>query len=776
VTGPCEVADDLMKFNGSIDIGPGGSMELRRSILKMDGASDGETGIQVRAGGKLTIAEGSTLMATNANWSYSLACRPGSSLVLDSSHLRDCGWDADVPEISGPYIETPDAVIRNSVVEGCPTALVMSGAGKGLVDGSRLSGTWLAIRLDNSSLELVNSTADSTGSSNVALVNGSRLICVNSSLDRERADFQDGASRLEVGWYLDVLVLWSDGRPAVGAGMTIQDALGTEVLNVSADAEGRARGMVLWETFITSGNRTVFTPHQLRCQVGPITNTTALTADRSRSLTVILPDYEPPSVSIIAPAPGSIFNSSTVEVTGTAQDNLALKSVELTVDGFERHMLYQNPGGELRRLDWNLTLVLPEGSHTVEVVAADTSGNTDFASIYFSIDFTLPRIVILVPREGFLTSLPEIAVSGIVEPGSEVFVNGVEARTLGSTFNAIARLAEGDNVITALAVDAAGNVNTTSTHVRLDTTPPRIEVSFDPDAPFVNQPQVNLSGTMEFGSSITVNGRLVVLPGLADNFTTLFFLARGNNTISIRATDAAGNANVTERRFVLDTVPPSFRVLYPPEGFQTREPLLTASLVAEAGTDLTAGAVTERVPGPPGDPVSFTLNYTLAEGANTIVLRARDAAGNTFTVVRDVILDTRAPSLAVQSPPDEFRTSNNSVYIIGITDPDAAVSVNGQPVAVGYTGAFSIELKLMLGSNRIVVAATDALGNANMLTINVTRAAAHAAEELNTGSGPDWPFIAFVLVAAAAAVAEGYGASRLLRRTAPRPGPAKGGG
>jgi hypothetical protein len=776
VTGTSSATDDAMRFNGSIDVGPGGSLDLRRSVLMMDGARPGETGIQVRSGGKLTVAEGSKLLAADLRWPYSLACRPGSALLLEDSLLRDCGWNAVAPELSGPFIQTAELTIRRSVVEGCPTALVMSGAGKGRVEGSRLSGKELAVRLDNSTLELVNSSAGSWGVSNAALVNGSRLVCLNSSLDRGMVDFRDDASRLEVGWYLDVLAIWSDGRPAAGADLSVQDAFGTEVQNLSADAAGRADDLVLWETFITKGSGTAFSPHRLECRSGNVTNTTVLTADRSRSLTVILPDSEPPSVSILSPAPDALLNSGSVVIAGNARDDLALRSVELTVDGFERHTLLRDPAGRSLRLDWNLTVQLPEGSHTVEVAADDTSGNAGFASVPFSIDYTLPKVVILFPQAGTLTNVSDIAVSGIVEPGSGVSVNGVEARTLGSTFSALARLSEGDNLITALAVDAAGNANTTSTTVRLDTLPPRLSVSYDPDRLFLNRPQLNLSGTMEPGASITVNGRAVVLPGLAENFTTLVFLTPGENTVAVRATDAAGNVKLLERRFVLDTVAPSFWVLFPPDGFETNEPFLVFSLQAEAGCDLSAGAAAERVPGPPGDRVNFTLNYTLAEGTNTIVLRAVDAAGNVFAVVREVVLDTLAPALAVLAPLDGSHTSNYSVYVIGTTDPGAAVSVNGEPVAVGQGGDFSTELKLQPGQNRVVVAASDALGNVKFVTINVSRVAGQSAEDLRIRPGLDPLFLGFLVLAAAAAVSEGYWALRRPRRPAARRGPAEGGG
>ncbi|MDO8634802.1 MAG: hypothetical protein Q7R34_00965 [Dehalococcoidia bacterium] len=70
---------------------------------------------------------------------------------------------------------------------------------------------------------------------------------------------------------------------------------------------------------------------------------------------------------------------------------------------------------------------------------------------------------------------------------------------------------------------------------------------------------------------------------------------------------------------------------------------------------------------------------------------------------------TKAPvfSLSINEPEVETIVTNSQLMIKGMTTPDAVVSVNGQPVTVNTTGAFSVPVSLRLGPNIIEVVASD---------------------------------------------------------------------
>jgi parallel beta-helix repeat protein len=753
VGGRSEVVNNSAHFKGNIVVD--GTLEVRASAFRVECDLAGWQDVTVREGGRLEIVEGSTLMAASAG-QFGLFCRPGSSFVLDRSTLRGCGWDATVPSKAGPFFQTGDVRLWRSTVMWCPVSLVFSGARGASVEDCTLKANASNLLLVASSVRLQNCTLTSPSTTQCRLEQSSFLDSVNSTVDRSLVDFDDNRSRVNISWHLDVRAVWSDGRPVPGAGLVVTDSTGAEAANTTVDDGGLAAGLVLKETSFTLDSAARFTPHGLRCALGPVRNETDILMDRSRRVELVLLDSERPALSVLSPSPDERLRARQVRLAGRAQDNLALSSVMLVLDGWRRNLVYQDAAGSRWQVEWDLTVELPEGYHTFEVLVADTSQNTAVRSFSFEVDVSPPKVLITSPSGGLLTNVPELDVLGMAEAGSEVAVNGVLARTAGNGFSARIRLSEGLNNVTAVATDAAGNQNQSSITVRLDTAPPALEAVFTPEGPAVRDPEVGIRGTMEFGASITVNGRPVVLPGLAGDFATLYFLSPGNNTIRIAAEDAAGNVNSLERRFVLDTTPPAFRVLHPPDGLLTSAQSLEVVVLAEAGTDFSVGNITRRVPGAPGPAVNFSIVISLEEGQNNLALSCRDAAGNVHSQLRLVILDTTAPGLSVDWPVDGHGTQNESVYVVGRTDPDAFVTVNGERVEVGAGGAFSLEVRLGAGRNRIAVRASDAVGNFQELQLNVTRLPAKGDTTVVRNAGPDWLFFGFLAAATLATSGEGW--------------------
>jgi chitodextrinase len=83
-----------------------------------------------------------------------------------------------------------------------------------------------------------------------------------------------------------------------------------------------------------------------------------------------------PSVSISAPASGATVSGTSVTITATASDNVAVAGVQFQIDGV-------NVGAEVTAapytITWNSTTVT-NATHSVTAVARDTSGNTKISS------------------------------------------------------------------------------------------------------------------------------------------------------------------------------------------------------------------------------------------------------------------------------------------------------------------------------------------------------------------------------------------------------------
>lgn len=157
---------------------------------------------------------------------------------------------------------------------------------------------------------------------------------------------------------------------------------------------------------------------------------------------------------------------------------------------------------------------------------------------------------------------------------------------------------------------------------------------------------VKQDGTAAASSAITTTA---IANGYSVTYTPAAALADGAHTVTINVKDHDGNAAAQKSTsYTVDTVPPTLNVTAPTDGLITATAALTvAGITNDAtsspvtvtiklnGTD--QGAVTVASNG------SFSKGVTLAEGSNTIVVTATDAAGKSSSVTRTVKLDTSVP-------------------------------------------------------------------------------------------------------------------------------------
>jgi hypothetical protein len=760
----CRALNNRFLLNGNISVERGGVLDLSGSNLTFDSDFDGESGMEVLAGGKVLLSNGSLLRANWGSRPYALRCLPGSAFHMNDTVLRDCGWDLSSASASGPLFEGSEVRIRSSVIDYNPVALQFNGTAGAEVSDCTLRGLDTAVELDGSSATFRNSSIDFVSGPSASLTGASELECINSTIDRDTVRFDDNESRLNLSWYLDVRARWADGSPAEGALVSVLDLSGAEVVSDRLGADGRLRGLVLREASLGRLQSVNFTPHAVNISRGAVFNTTSQRMDRSRAVDIVLEDRDAPSVVIAYPAADSFLSSGTVFVNGTAQDNLAVKKVEVVADGFRRYTAYSADGTDLTVVGWDLTLAFLEGPHTIEARAYDRAGNFDSAVVSVTVDWSAPRIRIASPSDGHLTNLSVLPVSGFMEPGSRVLLGGSEVKTERDLFGGTVILGEGINLVSATAFDRAGNANSSSILVRLDSRPPALDVIWPPEGLRTNIPMVAVNGTMEPGCTVTVNGRPLVLSGEEGTFRTAVALPRETNLVVVDAADFAGNHNVTARTVVLDTRPPALEIESPPEGLVTNRPETILSGVTEGGAILSVNGDFSLVPGEPGQPAEFALPLRLPEGPNTIFISVTDGAGNLNFSTRHVVVDTLPPALSISAPADGHRTTRSTLFIIGETEPGVVLTINSRAVPVGQTGSFSLEVKLASGPNRFTARAVDEAGNSNETAVDVQRLAGSGEDIVPAVVGPDWPFAGFVLLAAGLCISEGYFASRYVRK------------
>lgn len=210
-------------------------------------------------------------------------------------------------------------------------------------------------------------------------------------------------------------------------------------------------------------------------------------------------------------------------------------------------------------------------------------------------------------------------------------------------------------------------------------------------------------------------------------------LAEGLHTLAMTIQDHAGNAATANAQFRVDLTAPSIGPIEPASGNYagTRRPPITIHYQDGAELDLqtlrvfindvdrtalfTRGATQ----------ASATLDDAnqLPEGANTIVARVRDTAGNEASATSAFIVDVTNPVVAIAQPEHQSFTDAETVDVTGtITDSSpTTVTINGVPAVV--TGSMFKLAGVSLGATRtatFTAVATDAAGNTGERAVTVT--------------------------------------------------------
>lgn len=181
---------------------------------------------------------------------------------------------------------------------------------------------------------------------------------------------------------------------------------------------------------------------------------------------------------------------------------------------------------------------------------------------------------------------------------------------------------------------------------------------------------VKQDGTAVASSAVTTTA---ISNGYSVTYTPSSALSDGSHTVTVSVSDNDGNAATAKTTtYQIDTVPPTLNVTAPADNLVTA----TASLTVSGKTnDATSSPVTITITlngtgqgtVTVGTDGSFSKVVTLAEGSNTIVITAKDAAGKTSSVTKTVTLDTSLPKITTATvspnPVDAGATMIISVVI-----------------------------------------------------------------------------------------------------------------
>lgn len=321
------------------------------------------------------------------------------------------------------------------------------------------------------------------------------------------------------------------------------------------------------------------------------------------TLTVVGTDAAAPVLTITSPSPNTTTPSATITVSGTVTDRTALK---LKVAGVPATVTANS---------YSVTVPLPnDGPNVIHVVAVDAAGNVA-DSTRTVIKDTRPLILtVAAPPDGFMTRFDTIVVRGSIVDANPFTVNanGVALPVDPSGgFSGPVSLTNGTNFITVTATDTAGNTSSTTRTGTRDSNAPVLTLTGPTDGTTTGQTSITVAGTVQDATAVTVtvNGSAVSV-GANGGFSSSVPLVLGTNSITVRATDAAGNVTTQTLTVTRDNSVP-----LPPD------PSTVASSVSPLVTTTFGDATAFLYSGP--NPIQTGVAAGVIDRVRASVLRGR---------------------------------------------------------------------------------------------------------------------------------------------------------
>jgi hypothetical protein len=356
---------------------------------------------------------------------------------------------------------------------------------------------------------------------------------------------------------------------------------------------------------------------------------------------------------------------------------------------------------------------LAAGSHTVDVRATDTVGNTDPtpASVTWTVDTTAPTTMVTSgPPNPTNSSAASFSFTS-TEPGStfecQLDGGGWSACTTPRSYSS---LGAGVHTFQVRATDPAGNTDAsppTQTWT-IDTTPPNTTVDSGPANPTASTSAPITFSSTEPGSSFEcqLDGG-----GFATCTSPMVYggLTGGNHTFQVRATDAAGNLDASPATFswTIDATAPTASVDSGPASPTTAT---SASFTFSADEPSTFEC---KIDGGAFVSCSSPKAYAgLGGGVHTFQVRATDAVGNVGSPASyGWTIDLTPPDTSITAQPPDPTGASDAGFSFTSTEPGSTFECQLDGGGYGACTSPRTYSGLSSGTHTFQVRATDAVGN-----------------------------------------------------------------
>lgn len=192
-----------------------------------------------------------------------------------------------------------------------------------------------------------------------------------------------------------------------------------------------------------------------------------------------------PTCAFSYPTAGATITNAKPTIQFTVNDagsGVDTSKVYIKIDQNAEVAVTPTGSGAQLSCEYTPETALSEGSHTVVIRCTDYDGNvSDDMSMTFKVDTVPPTLNVTSPSEGQVFNVASVTVAGTTNDatsspvtvkitcGQQEYNPTVGA---GGSFSQAVTLAEGPNVITIVATDAAGKTSTVTRNVVLDSSAP----------------------------------------------------------------------------------------------------------------------------------------------------------------------------------------------------------------------------------------------------------------------------------------------------------------
>lgn len=260
----------------------------------------------------------------------------------------------------------------------------------------------------------------------------------------------------------------------------------------------------------------------------------------------LLVDTVAPILSIVSPADNAVLSSRTVTVSGATDvgGSVSVNGAAVLVDATGA---------------FSTQMMLTGDSEAIVVRSTDAAGNAAEKTLHVAFDSTAPTLAVTTPKMFDKVYKLPLAVSGRTEPGAEVTVNGAVAPVQpdGAFETSVGNLADGTNIVSVKATDAAGNVTTRAISVSfLKTTIIRMQIGKVDALVNAEAQKLTAAPVIRNGSTLVplrfIAETLGITPSWDAVFSVIDMTVAGHD---VRLQIGARFAGVDGKRVALDAAP-----------------------------------------------------------------------------------------------------------------------------------------------------------------------------------------------------------------------------